>query len=258
MDNKYLSNFTNSKWIDCKDYYLSVNGTFPKCNIEYSLSASEVVNVLDILDKSLNYYISPEKYAENVVFGIKPFFSETSKLYMKKGVKNEKIVLEMLEDFLNEEYKNQDIFLEKIQCICRPKFDLRLSCKADGLIYQGGKLVSIVEIKTCHSRKRIEKLSEIIENIKKGLISEEEINKNVLDSSFHHSFIDDSHYAQIQFTIKCHNVENCEYILSYPKENITLMWNIPYNDYYWKSFMEPKIREHFDINIKKALSKKEI
>jgi len=243
----------NKHWKELDYYYYSTK--IPRYeHDEIILSSSCIAHVLQLFDRTMEGYLTRQQFADKLVFKIKDRFSEEKKRLMSNGVKNEAVMIEKYTNYISSEFNREDILITT-PFLCRPKFDTRLTCKSDGLIYINNKLDGLLEIKTTHTDKRMHKLRDIIDKLNDN----EDFMNNYeeLDSNNRHKFIESYHYAQVQFALQCYNVNWCDYIISYPAKDEHLLWRIEKNDKYWNEYMYPSIKSFFDFEINNSKRSKQ-
>ena len=65
-------------------------------------------------------------------------------------------------------------------------------------------------------------------------------------SKFYHSHICDSHYAQIQGSMKIANKKWCDYIVYATRSNLSYVERIPFNQTYWDTTLWPGIQSFLE------------
>lgn len=213
--------FPSDSWKDCEKYWLNIapqGSEAWQLNRKFRLTAS---NFGGAIGKSK--FSSPIDIALDVT-NFKPRnSSEHSKFIAQHGVKTE------------PEARNWYCRTRKVKVVevglAVPKWEPRIGASLDGDVIDTD---GIIEIKS--PLEMYKPINEHMEKIKRGW----------KPSPFYHEHIWESHYAQMQGSMKITGKKWCDYIIYATKSNRAYVERIPFNLTYWNTILWPGIVNFLD------------
>lgn len=220
--------FPKGTWVDCGSYWLNTSSQDSddwRLNHRFRLTAS---NFGGAIGKS--NFCTPVDVALSIINIKTKSPSDKVKFSAQHGV--------VTESEARDWYSRTRNVIVKEVGLAVPKWDPRIGASLDGDVDDG-----MIEIKSPHEMYK--PLVEHMALIKSGW----------RPKPYYHAHIWDSHYAQMQGSMKITGKKWCDYIVYATQSNRSYVERVPFNQHYWDNELWPGIQNFLDNILEPLIAK---